>query len=155
MTDTTRSQETMTQMLQPFYHLRYVLARPLQLRLLPSFVPVVPLPYIKNVPYITVGHILLMMPWMILFIVGYHKSFNNAELGGSGNIASYAILAAFFTANKANSVFAFFFGLSFERMVPLHNLYACLAVILSVFHGVSSNDYRALFRGARGYNSRD
>lgn len=136
---TTHPQDKVAQLLRPLYHIRYVLARPLQVRLLPSVVPVVRLPYLKDIPYITVGQVLLILPWLILFFAGYHKTFNSPELGGSGEIASYAIIVAFLTANKANSVIAFFFGLSFERIVPIHNLYACLSVILSVFHGVSDD----------------
>ena len=49
-------------------------------------------------------------------------------------MASYAIIAAFLTASKSNSVFSLVLGISFERMVPIHNLYACLSVILSIFH---------------------
>jgi dual oxidase len=121
--------------LRLLYQIRYMLARPLQTKLLPFFVPVIPLPYLKHVPYITVGQLLLMFPWLLIFLAGYHSTFNSPDLTSGGTIASFAIVAAFLTANKASSVFTFFFGLSFERMVPIHNLYACLAVILSVFHG--------------------
>lgn len=116
------------------YQIRYVLARPLRFQVLPSCIPSVSLPYLKHVPFITVGDILLILPWIIIFMIAYDKTFQVPSLEGGGHVASYAIIAAFITANKANSVFHFFFGMSFERMVPLHNLYACLALITSVFH---------------------
>lgn len=129
------------QALRALYRVRYLLATPFQMRIVPSFVPVIHAPYLKELPYITVGQIFLIVPWFILFLAGYHKTFNSPELDGSGEIASYAIVAAFLTANKANSVFSFLFGLSFERIVPIHNLYACLSVILSVFHGFVAFKY--------------
>uniref|UniRef100_A0A7S3KXV2 FAD-binding FR-type domain-containing protein n=1 Tax=Amphora coffeiformis TaxID=265554 RepID=A0A7S3KXV2_9STRA len=141
MTTTQSSSSKADAFLQPLYHVRYLLARPLQLRLLPSVIPVIPLPYLKSLPYVTVGQVLMMVPWLLLFVAGYDKTFHNADLGGGGKIASYAMICAFLTANKANSVFQFFFGLSFERMVPIHNLYACLSLILSVFHGYVAYKY--------------
>jgi len=140
-TTTKRSASLHPAILQPLYHIRYILARPLQLRLVPSIIPVIPLPYLKSIPYITVGQVLLMIPWLLLFVTGYDKTFHTPDLGGSGEITSYAIIVAFLTANKANSVFAFFFGISFERMVPIHNLYACLCAILAVFHGYVAYKY--------------
>ena len=120
--------------LRPLYRIRYMLARPLQVRILPSFFPVLPIPFLKHLPYITLGHILLILPWIIMLILGVIRTFDDHDLKGTGSIASGAIIAAFLTASKANSILLFFCGLSFERVVPIHNMYACLAVVLSIFH---------------------
>lgn len=89
----------------------------------------------------------------MLFFAGYHKTFHTPDLSGSGDIAAYAIVAAFLTANKANSVLALVFGLSFERIVPTHNLYACLTIILSVFHGYVAYVYGGGTSGDDGDSS--
>lgn len=98
---------------------------------MPPFVPTLPL--VKDGS--TVGQALLLLPWIILFLAAYDRTFNNPSVESGGDVASYAIFAAFLTASKGTSIWYFCFGLSFERMVPIHNLYACLAVILSFFHG--------------------
>ena len=122
-------------LLRTILRVRYWFARPMQVTLLPSLVPVIPLPYLKHVPYITVGHVLLLLPWLFIFLASYHLSLgSDPSTDGSGKIAEYAIVAAFLTANKSNSIFHVLFGISYERLVPIHNLYACLALITSVFH---------------------
>ncbi|KAL7562473.1 hypothetical protein ACA910_005447 [Epithemia clementina (nom. ined.)] len=120
--------------LQAIYRIRYCLARPLQVKILPSCIPVIPLPYLKHVPYITLGQILLLVPWILIFMASYDKSFNNPDTVGTGLLNEYAVIAAFLTANKANSIFNFLFGISYEVMVPIHNLYACLSLITISFH---------------------
>jgi predicted ferric reductase len=95
----------------------------------------IPLPYFKHLPYITVGQVMLTRPLVALFLAGYKWTFVDPDLTQGGYIATYAIIATFLTANKANSIFNFLFGLSFERMVPIHNLASLLAVALSLFHG--------------------
>jgi predicted ferric reductase len=120
--------------LRPLFQLRWLLARPAQLRVL-GFLPVIPLPYVKHLPYITVGQVMLTLPLAMLFLVGYKYTFIDPDLIQNGYIATYAIIATFLTANKANSIFNFLFGLSFERMVPIHNLASLVTVILSLFHG--------------------
>jgi hypothetical protein len=72
-------------------------------------------------------------------------------------MATCAIIATFLTANKANSIFNFLFGISFERMVPIHNLASLVAVALSLFHGYAAYDYGGGDSGdaSGGGNSRD
>lgn len=125
---------TFSSVIRRAYRVRYFLARPFQTKVLASILPVLPLPYIKDLPYVSLGQIVLLVPWLLIFMASHQKTFASPDVEGSGKFAEYAIVAAFLTANKANSVFNFLFGLSYERLVPIHNLYACLALISSTFH---------------------
>jgi hypothetical protein len=89
--------------------------------------------------------------------VGYKYTFFDPDLIQNGYIATYAIIATFLTANKANSIFNFLFGLSFERMVPIHNLASLVAVVLSFFRGYVAYVYGGGDSGdsSGGGNSRD
>lgn len=142
--------------LRPLFMLRWFLARPAKLRIL-GFLPVIPLPYVKHLPYITVGQVMLTLPLAALFLVGYKYTFIDPDLIQNGYIATYPIIATFLTANKANSIFNFLFGLSFERMVPIHNLASLVAVVLSLFHGYVAYVYGGGDSGdsSGGGNSRD
>jgi hypothetical protein len=62
--------------------------------------------------------------------VGYYFIFVSPDVEKSGAMASYAIFATFLTANKTNSIAAFFFGIPFERMIPYHNLSSLATVVL-------------------------
>ena len=132
---------TKSSILRPLFQLRWILARPLQERILPKWLPVIPLPFVKLVPYLTVGQIVLTIPLLVLFFAGWDTTFVNPSIEDSGYVASYAILATFLLSNKSNSVFTFLFGLSFERLVPFHNLASILAVVLSFFHGYVAFKY--------------
>jgi hypothetical protein len=78
---------------------------------------------------------LLAVPLLIILLAGYYFTFVSPDVEKSGAMASYAIFATFLTANKTNSIAAFFFGIPFERMIPYHNLSSLATVILSFFHG--------------------
>jgi hypothetical protein len=88
------------------------------------------IPYV-SIHYITVGQLMLT----IYALSGRYKYVHRPGLIQNGYIAAYAIIATFLTANNANSIFNFLLGLSFERMVPIHNLASLVAVVLSLFHG--------------------
>ena len=115
--------------------IRYALARPLQKRLLPSFIPVVPLPYLKHLPYVTVGQVVLLLPLVVCVLAGYQSTFVDPDIESSGYAATAALIYTFLAANKTNSIFNVIFGLSFERVVYLHNLASLVTLTLSLFHG--------------------
>jgi predicted ferric reductase len=121
--------------LRPLYKLRWILSRPLQINFLPKWVPVINLPFLKHLPYITIGNIALAVPMLIIFVIGWVSTFFSPSIDGSGYAATYAIIFAFLLANKSNSIFTFLFGMSFERLVPYHNFASLLALVLSFFHG--------------------
>jgi len=117
------------------FAIRWQLSRPLNIRLFPSFFPFLDIPLLRAIPYITIGQVLLASPVVALFTVGYIAAFVSPNLDNSGYYTSYALYAIFLTANKTNSVFAFLFGIPFERMIPYHNLVSLLTVTLAFFHG--------------------
>ena len=137
--------------LKSLIQVRSLLARPLQVRLLPKWIPVVPsLPVLRDLSFVTFGNILLLLPIVLVFLFGYSKTFVNPSISSSGYAAFVAILLVFLFANKSNSIFTFLFGMSFERLVPYHHLSAWVALVLSVFHryvvfddGSSSTDSAA------------
>jgi predicted ferric reductase len=116
------------------YAVRWQLSRPLQIRVLPNGCPILDYPGIRDLPYLTVGQILLSIPLMVIFLSGVYSTFVSPDVEMSGEIASYAIIATFLTANKANSIISFFFGISFERLIPFHNLSSWLTLVLSFSH---------------------
>jgi predicted ferric reductase len=117
------------------YAVRWQLSRPLQIRVLPSWFPFIDYPFLKTLPFLTLGQILLTLPLVALILSGYYFTFVSPDVERSGDIASYAIFATFLTANKSNSITAFFLGIPFERMIPYHNLSSLATVVLSFFHG--------------------
>lgn len=132
----TGSSSSSSSILRPLVQLRWFLAQPLQVRILPRCVPSMSaVPYIKHLPYLTIGQLLLILPLLILFFAGWGATFVHPSTEDSGNVAAYAIVATFLLANKSNSILNFLLGLSYERLVPYHNLSALLAVVLACFHG--------------------
>ena len=117
------------------YSIRWDLSRPLQFRVVPSWFPVIDLPIIKDIPFLTIGQILLAIPLLVLVLSGYYFTVISPDVERSGAVASYAVFATFLTANKSNSIIAFLLGIPFERMIPYHNFSSLATVILSFLHG--------------------
>jgi NADPH oxidase len=84
--------------------------------------------------YVTYGELLLSLPLLFLLLVGYYFCFYSPNVEVSGNVASYALIASFLTANKSSSIFSFVLGIPFERLLGYHKLTACCAVVLSAIH---------------------
>lgn len=119
-------------LLRNIYRLRWFLTRPLQLPLLPCL-PVVDWPILRKLPYVTVGQFILISPLIAIFLISFEATFMDPTKT-SGHMATYAMLATFLLANKSNSILSFLFGLSYERLVPMHNMAALLTLLLSCFH---------------------
>ena len=117
------------------YRLRWALAHPLH-------TPLVPLlcrsrflsEWVPRLVNITVGELLLYMPLVIWFLLGYHYSYVEPSTSDSGYMAAYALYMCFLTANKSNSLFSFVFGLPFDRLVPFHLASAIVAFTIGCFH---------------------
>jgi predicted ferric reductase len=112
--------------------IRWQLSRPLTTRLLPRWFPV---GIFFDVSFLTYGQVLLALPLLGFFLAGYYQTFVSPDVDGSGKIAGLALVMVFLTANKSNSIFSFFLGISFERLIIYHNLSSLVAVTLSLFHG--------------------
>jgi len=128
--------EPLLPFLQPFltalYRLRWALTRPMEIRLLPNWFPL--LPGLKNLPYVNFGELLMIAPLIILLFAGYSYTFVAVDVASSGTVASYALYAVFLSANKSNSLFTFLLGIPFERMIPYHRLASVVAITLGAFH---------------------
>ncbi|KAL3907491.1 MAG: hypothetical protein SGILL_008852, partial [Bacillariaceae sp.] len=109
--------------------LRWKLAQPLQAR--------IPL------TDISVGEIFLGCPILLLLVGGISTSFVEKDVSGSGGMAALALVGTFLTASKANSLFLFFLGIPFERMIHYHGMFAILSVLLGCFHGYVAYSYKA------------
>jgi len=120
-------------LLRTIYRVRWFLTRPVQWRILPKCAPVIDLPVLRSLPYATVGQLILMFPLIAIFGISFEATWMDPAKT-SGQMAMYAMLATFLLANKSNSVLSFMFGLSYERLVPIHNLAALLTLLLSCFH---------------------
>lgn len=112
------------------YRIRWLLSYPMSTRLVPRWMAVIPL-QIRN---ITVGQLLLGVPLIVFFLKGFHTTFHTPNVSENGRMATYCTYWAFLTANKSNSVFSFLLGIPYERMIPLHQVSALMAVILGCFH---------------------
>lgn len=84
--------------------------------------------------FVTWGQVILALPLMGLFLAGYYMAFVSPDVEGSGKIAGYALIAVYLTANKSNSIFSYFLGISFERMIIYHNMSSVMAVVLGLLH---------------------
>jgi predicted ferric reductase len=84
--------------------------------------------------YTTVGEICLFVPTFLCFIEGYYATFISPSIAITGNMATYLLCLTFLSANKTNSLFAFLFGIPFERLITYHYICAILTVIVSTFH---------------------
>jgi predicted ferric reductase len=128
------------------YKIRWMLSYPLRTRIVPSWIP-----YpthashpgcwgwfvstsVAPVLQFTVGELLLMTPILLWFVQSYYFSFVDASTLSSGYIASYVLFVTYVSANKSNSLFAFLFGIPFERIIPFHRISSLFAVVMSIFH---------------------
>ena len=119
-------------LLRHMYSLRWHLTRPLQVTVLPCLTAN-KLPFLRSLSKVTVGHTILTFPLIAMFIVSYEATFVDPAKT-SGYMATYAMVATILLANKTNSILSFFFGLSYERLVPMHRLAALLTMLLTCFH---------------------
>lgn len=131
--------------------LRWFLGTPLNKRFLPKYLLFLhQLPFLWNLPFLTYGQIVLTLPLVLIFLGGWASTFVNPSTEQSGYWAFFAIVATYLLANKSTSIFSLVFGLSWERLIPLHYLAAFLSLVLSVFHG-----YVAYSGGQDGDDSHD
>ena len=119
-------------LLDYLFRIRWYLSRPFEVKVVPKWMP--PIPGLTSVYFVSFGQILLALPLLLLIGLGYQNSFVSPGLDKSGKTAGYALLAAFLTANKSNSLVSLLFGIPFERLIPFHNLSALVAIVLSGFH---------------------
>ena len=119
--------------------IRWAIARPMNLRVLPSFIPgCSTVPYLKRIPNLTIGEILFLAPMGLLLYLSYHEALEEGDVEKSGVLATYPLYITYLTANKSNSLFSFAFGIPYDRMVRWHTLWAMVTAVMAIFHLVAA-----------------
>jgi NAD(P)H-flavin reductase len=130
--------------------MRWSVAHALQIRVIPRIIPPIPLPYLRDLSYLTVGQLLMLSPLIIFVFMGYFLSFVKPDLDRSGQVASYSMYITFLTANKSNNIISVLLGIPFERLITYHKLCSMVAVTLGCLH-----TYVAFNFGGTNHNSKD
>jgi Ferric reductase like transmembrane component len=97
----------------------------------------------QSLAFLTVGHILIMLPLLALIVAGLRSAFLAPSPHRSGVAAWYSIVAAFVLANKSSSALSILLGQSWERLVPFHHMAAYIALWNSILHGYVAYTYDA------------
>lgn len=129
-----RTMPSLRKHVSSFFSVRtLIIGYPLQTRLpLPGFISDVP--FVKHLTFVTVGEVLLVIPFIVMLLAGISSTFIDPDVEGSGSVAAIPTYVAFLTASKSNSAFSFFLGIPFERMLSFHILSGYISVILGCFH---------------------
>lgn len=135
--------------LEGIFRFRWLLTRPLELRILPKWMPTCA----YSLVHLTLGDVLLSFPLVVFLFAGYNQSFVAPSVEESGVTASYSIYWTFLTANKANSLLSFFFGIPFERMLPHHYMASFVTLVLGGFHTYVAFAYGGSDDGSEGGDS--
>ena len=113
---------------QAIYSVRWNLTYPLQRR-----IPLKGAFFRKMGLSVTYGEVLLIMPFIAMFIVGILYAFWNPSVVVSGQIAR-APLALALISGTHNSIITMLLGMPFERILFYHKLSGRLAFINGIFH---------------------
>ena len=109
------------------YHMRWEMRYPLQKRV----------PLSKKLRRIgitaTWGEVLLMIPFVVIFLRGVVTSFVHPSVSKSGVVSRLPLIICFLTANH-NSLLTLLLGLPVERAIKYHKLSGYLAFINGIFH---------------------
>ena len=116
------------------YAIRWQLSRPLQTHLLPKWFPIIEVPGLRYLPFMTIGQVLLCIPLLVFILAGYYTGFVAGDTIQSGTYASYAMFSTFLTAQKSNSLVTLFFGIPFERLIPFHYSCGMTTILVTSFH---------------------
>jgi Ferric reductase like transmembrane component len=99
------------------------------------------LPGYRSLAFLTVGHILIMLPLLELIELGIRSAFLAPSPHRSGVAAWYSIVATLLLANKSCSPLSILLGQSWERLVPFHHMAAYIALWNSILHGYVAYTY--------------
>jgi len=95
--------------------------------------------------YVTVAHVVLSIPLIWWFVhateIAFLRPTVHHGFKNTGKMASYAILAAFLTASKSNSLVSLVTGLSFERLVNFHLASALCGLWIALCHSIQIGYY--------------
>jgi Ferric reductase NAD binding domain/FAD-binding domain/Ferric reductase like transmembrane component len=122
-----RKNDCLRSIVSLLYKIRWMLSYPFRTVVAPHWMPY------HSLIQITIGEILLCAPIFYFFIEGYYAS-TDTSVVVTGDMTAYVILLSYLSANKSNSLFAFLFGIPFERMISFHYLCGVCVVTLTIFH---------------------
>jgi len=125
------------------YQVRWMMSHPMRVPIVPRFFrrSATNVPTSVWLSNLTIGDLLLFLPLAMFLLLCYHYTFVAVSVTDNGRMASYAIYLTFLTASKSNSLFSFLFGISFERMIPLHYLASLVAVACGCMHVYIAFEY--------------
>ncbi|XP_075252708.1 superoxide-generating NADPH oxidase heavy chain subunit A-like isoform X2 [Convolutriloba macropyga] len=84
---------------------------------------------------VTLGEFILIPGIILAFTLGL--ALGCCDSGTTGDIASWAIFFTFVFSSK-NSLITFLTGISYERLLFLHKLFALISVVTSLVHGLTA-----------------
>ncbi|KAG6608753.1 Ferric reductase [Phytophthora cinnamomi] len=83
------------------------------------------------------GDLVLTLPVVAILVVVNAILAGSRSVGGSGTIATLGLLLVFFFAIRNNVLLLELTGISFERALFYHKLFAYTTIVLSALHGLS------------------
>ncbi|KAL3664386.1 hypothetical protein V7S43_010709 [Phytophthora oleae] len=97
----------------------------------------VPIPLLTTKFDVKKGDLVLTLPVVILLVVVNAILAGSSSVGGSGTIATLGLLLVFFFAIRNNLLLLELTGISFERALFYHKLFAYTTIVLSLLHGLA------------------
>ncbi|KAE9285616.1 hypothetical protein PF008_g26872 [Phytophthora fragariae] len=97
----------------------------------------VPVPGLTASFDVKMGDLVLTLPVVVILVVVNAVLAGTRSVGGSGTIATLGLLLVFFFAIRNNLLLLELTGISFERSLFYHKLFAYTTIVLSALHGLS------------------
>ncbi|OWZ18190.1 hypothetical protein PHMEG_0007767 [Phytophthora megakarya] len=97
----------------------------------------VPIPLLTTNFDVKTGDLVLTLPVVIILVIINIILAATRSVGGSGTIASLGLLLVFFFAIRNNVLLLELSGISFERALFYHKLFAYTTIALSALHGLA------------------
>ncbi|KAK1942608.1 Ferric reduction oxidase 3 [Phytophthora citrophthora] len=97
----------------------------------------VPIPLLTTTFDVKKGDLVLTLPVVLLLVVINTILAGSRSVGGSGSIATYGLLLVYFFAIRNNLLLLEVTGISFERAIFYHKLFAYTTIVLSLLHGLA------------------
>ncbi|KAG3135094.1 hypothetical protein PI124_g16867 [Phytophthora idaei] len=97
----------------------------------------VPVPLLTTNFDVKKGDLMLTLPVVVILVIINAILAGSGSVGGSGTIATLGLLLVFYFAIRNNVLLLELTGISFERAVFYHKLFAYTAIVLSALHGLA------------------
>ncbi|KAG6964152.1 hypothetical protein JG687_00006146 [Phytophthora cactorum] len=97
----------------------------------------VPVPLLTTNFDVKKGDLMLTLPVVVILVIINAILAGSRSVGGSGTIATLGLLLVFFFAIRNNVLLLELTGISFERALFYHKLFAYTTIVLSALHGLA------------------